>query len=75
VRIDITWSDGADYFFTGLYPEISPGYADFQMTPGTIYRVKVGGGSEIADDLQAPQCGGADGQGFAGGWRLIFTEP
>ena len=75
VRIDITWSDGADYFFTGLYPEISPGYADFQMTPGTVYRVKVGGGSEIADDLQAPLCGGADGQGFPGGWRLIFSEP
>ncbi len=75
VRIDITWSDGADYFFTGLYPEISPGYADFQMTPGTVYRLKVGGGSEIAGDLQAPQCPAAGGQNYFGGWRLVFSEP
>ena len=33
VRLDITWNGGEDFFFTGLYPKITNGYADFTMSP------------------------------------------
>ncbi|GAH46355.1 unnamed protein product, partial [marine sediment metagenome] len=28
-EINVTWEEGEDYFYTGLKPEIGPGYADF----------------------------------------------
>ncbi len=34
VKIIVTWTDGSDTFFTGMYPEINPGYADFRMQAG-----------------------------------------
>jgi hypothetical protein len=42
VQIVVTWSGGRDSFFTGFKPEIDPGYADFQMRPGEMYRVELG---------------------------------
>jgi len=41
VAVRVTWSDGEDVFFTGLRPDVDPGYADFQMQPGVIYAVAV----------------------------------
>ena len=34
VEITVTWGQGSDRFFTGLQPEISPGYADYTMKGG-----------------------------------------
>jgi hypothetical protein len=39
VEIVVNWSGGQDHFFTGLKPEVDPGYADFEMQPGERYRV------------------------------------
>ncbi|NTV36278.1 MAG: hypothetical protein HGA53_04935 [Anaerolineaceae bacterium] len=75
VRIDIAWIDGAESFYTGFYPEISSGYADYIMEEGRTYRVKVGDGSDIVDNVQPPLCKGEQDTMFLGGWRLIFTEP
>jgi hypothetical protein len=58
VQIVITANDRQDTFFTGLYPEISPGYADFSMTAGEIYSLKVGDVSEIEEGIAIPSCGG-----------------
>jgi hypothetical protein len=39
VEIAVNWSGSQDRFFTGLKPEVDPGYADFQMEPGELYQV------------------------------------
>lgn len=57
VRILVTWQEGTDAFYTGLAPEISPGYADFQMTTGILYSLEVGDASEPVDGLKTNACG------------------
>jgi len=67
VPITVTWGEGqSSTFYTGLAPEVSPGYADFQMAPGVTYTLKVGEASEALNDLSVPSCGG--------GWRVEFKE-
>jgi hypothetical protein len=58
VQIVILTKNGQDTFYTGLYPEIGPGYADFVMTAGEVYSLKVGDVSEIAEGIAIPACGG-----------------
>jgi hypothetical protein len=58
VQIIIITKDGQDTFYTGLYPEIGPGYADFVMTAGETYSLKVGEVSEIKEGIAIPTCGG-----------------
>ena len=41
VEIMVRWSGGRDSFFTGLKPDVDPGYADFQMRPGETYQVEL----------------------------------
>lgn len=54
IRIEVTWSGGADAFYTGLKPEVDPGFADFAMEPGVAYTVTVGTeGSDIVRGVQA----------------------
>lgn len=52
VRIAVTWQDGEDIFYSGLTPEIGPGYADFQMDTGIVYDVKVGEVSDLLSGLK-----------------------
>ena len=67
VPVQVTWGEGqSSTFYTGLAPEISAGYADFQMQPGVTYTLKVGEASEAVTDLGVPSCGG--------GWRVEFQE-
>lgn len=67
VPILVTWGEGeSSTFYTGLAPEISPGYADFQMQAGVSYTLKVGEASEAVGGLSVPSCGG--------GWRVEFEE-
>jgi hypothetical protein len=65
VRVQVTSQDGTETFFTGLAPEISAGYADFQMTTGILYSLEVGDASEPLDGLKSSStCG----------WQLEFTQ-
>jgi hypothetical protein len=41
VEIKVSWAGGTDRFFTGFKPEIDPGYADFNMERGELYRVEL----------------------------------
>jgi hypothetical protein len=66
VKILITWQNGEDEFFTGLAPEVSPGYADFTMTTGITYFIKVGEASKAMGGIAMPSCGG--------GWKMTFEE-
>jgi hypothetical protein len=64
--IMVRWEEGADTFYTGMRPEIDPGFADFEMTPGVVYAVIGPDGKALLSDLQTEPC--ADGQS---GGRLI----
>lgn len=58
VRLQVTWVGGEDTFYTGLVPQISPGYADFQMTTGILYSLRVGDASEPLNNLKSSgSCG------------------
>jgi hypothetical protein len=67
VEVQVSWEGERNRFFTGLKPEIDPGYADFQMTPGQLYAVVVWGAQ--VGDLSTEGCP----SGLAG-WRLIFQR-
>jgi hypothetical protein len=72
VEIRVSWATGEDRFFTGLKPEVDPGYADFEMQAGVTYQVRVGGvGSEVADGISADPCAGDEG---AAAWRVVFQR-
>jgi hypothetical protein len=65
VRITVTWQEGEENFYTGLAPEVSPGYADFRIMPGTIYNLKVGEASDILSGIRLQEeCG----------WKLKFDQ-
>jgi len=75
VKIEITLVNSAPaYFFTGLYPEIDNGYADYLMISNTLYSLRVGEGGQLVTGLQAPVCT-ADGSSYTGGLKLVFKQP
>ncbi len=75
VQIEITVTDGgSSYFFTGLYPEISSGYADYEMVAGIIYNLRVGSGGDLITGLEAPQCPAGDRNAYAGSLELKFKQ-
>ena len=74
VRLHITWEGGEEYFYTGLYPQFSLGYADYQANASEIYTLRAGERGEVVRELAAPPCSG-DEESFTGGLLLRFTEP
>lgn len=74
-RITVTWSNGQDTFFTGFYPEISLGYADFNVTPDSLYSVKVGDIGEMVTDLASPECTDDADTKYWGSIYLRFDAP
>ncbi len=74
-RVIVTWEGGQDLFYTGFYPEISLGYADFSMTPATNYSVKIGDVGELIQNISAPQCKDDAGNAYWGSIYLRFNEP
>ena len=67
VRIQVAWDGGQDTFYTGLSPEISPGYADFKMTQGTTYTLRVGDAGAPVSGIIIPTCGGSKKYEFQAG--------
>jgi len=65
-RVTVTWNGEQSVFYTGFAPEMGAGYADFHMTPGVEYSVRVGEAGEKAEGLSMPACGG--------GWLMEFKE-
>ncbi|MBI1865988.1 MAG: HD-GYP domain-containing protein, partial [Nitrospirae bacterium] len=41
IEIVVVWDAGEDHFFTGLKPELGQGYADFTMTEGVSYTLRL----------------------------------
>lgn len=74
-EIIITWNSGEEHIFTGLKPELGHGYADFLMTPGVRYSVRMADGGTPASELSAPDCTSTGGEAYIGGIRLTFQQP
>lgn len=75
VEIDISKQDGNYFsFFTGFYPEIDPGYADYLMVPQETYQIRVGESGDLTGDLTPAQCSDSAGKSYWGGLELRFKQ-
>ncbi len=74
VRIQINWKDGEESFFTGLKPELNAGYADYEMTAGVTYSLRVGENGETISGLGTADCAPEGHPERVGGTVLRFTE-
>jgi hypothetical protein len=75
VLVTITWPGGEEQFYTGLKPEKGQGYADFTLTPGTLYTLRLGANGELVTDLAGLMCTPASGAPYWGAWLLKFVQP
>ncbi len=75
VRVNVTWDNGEDNFFTGLHPEVNTGYADFEMTPDIKYTMRAGDEGETVTGITAVKCTSPQGSDYWGGWKLLFIHP
>lgn len=58
VMVKVSSLEGENFFYTGLVPDVSPGYADFEMISNTIYTLRIGVVSEeIAGITLTSRCG------------------
>jgi len=74
-EIILAWQGGEEHFFTGLKPELGDGYADFTMTPDTVYTIQLASGGQLVSNLSAPSCRTSAGDNYHGGVRLLFQQP
>ena len=76
MEIVVSWNTGEDRFFTGLWPEMGKGYADFDMSPGVDYDVTLAGpradtAEGLSSDLSPGIC---PTDTLALNWRLAFQQ-
>ncbi len=74
-EVIVTWADGEDHFFTGLSPNIDPGYADFKMEVDQPYNVRLGNGGQTVTNVVTPNCRTNAGMDYKGGVKIIFGAP
>ena len=75
VELVVTWNGGEEHFFTGFKPELGLGYADFDMSVGTIYTLNLASGGQPVENLTPVECAADDGTRYWGGWRALFIQP
>jgi hypothetical protein len=75
VEILVIWDSGQDRFYTGLKPELGIGYADFTMSPGTIYSLQISQSDSPVPGIVAEDCQDSLGRSYSGSWRLTFQQP
>ncbi len=75
VEIVVSWEGGEEHFFTGLKPELGLGYADFNMTPGISYTLRLVDGGQPIPNLAAAECEAEGGSRYWGSWLLVFAQP
>lgn len=75
VEIILNWPDHEEHIFTGLKPELGLGFADFQMTTGNRYTLRLADGSQLITDIQPEQCDPGNGQFTWGTLELTFIQP
>lgn len=74
-RVFVSWEGGQDIFYTGFFPEISAGYADYSITSGISYRVRIGEIGAVVENISAPECQDANNNPYWGSISLLFAEP
>ncbi len=74
VRVQINWKDGEETFYTGLKPDLNNGYADYEMTVGTSYSLRVGENGQTITGLGTADCTSEGHPERVGGIILRFTE-
>ena len=75
VELVITWFGGEEHFFSGLKPEINPGYADYTLSETVEYDLSFSAAGTRVTGLRAPACTDASGNAYPGGIRLEFKQP
>ncbi len=73
LEIHVDWEGQQDRFFTGLKPEVDPGYADFQMEPGKMYTVTLVGLAEPVVGIDSSLCMTASGQAIVPSFQLVYA--
>ena len=66
---------GSETFYTGLYPEINDGYANYEMTPGMEYALRVGEAGQLVSGLKIPSCKIGSSGTALGSIYLLFQQP
>lgn len=74
VLVIVTWEDHEERFYTGLKPEKGLGYADFTLTPGRVYALRLGESGTPIYGLFAVECQDAQGNPYWGAWLLEFVQ-
>jgi len=74
IEIIVVWDAGEDHFFTGLKPELGQGYADFTMTEGVSYTLRLADSGQLVTDLSTHPCEQPDGTPYLGTWLIQFHQ-
>lgn len=76
VKVQISQlNGGSETFYTGLYPEISAGYANYVMTIAMEYALRVGEAGQLISGLSIPSCETGSSGTSPGGLYLLFQQP
>ncbi|MCK4741772.1 MAG: hypothetical protein KAS80_05775 [Anaerolineales bacterium] len=74
VKALVVWDTGQDIFFTGLKPELGPGFADFTMQEGVTYSLQLSQGDGLETGVTVESCTDTDGEPFAGSWLFTYQQ-
>ncbi len=72
VQLSLSNGDDDIELSTGLHPEMSPGYAEFILTPRVAYTLSING-AEMMGGIQAAACQTETGDPAWGSWLLLFN--
>jgi hypothetical protein len=70
----VVWDTGQSTFFTGLKPELGPGFADFTMQEEVTYSLQLIQGDGLVTGISAESCTDSDGEPFAGSWLFTYEQ-
>jgi hypothetical protein len=74
VEVFVVWDTGQSTFFTGLKPELGPGFADFTMQEGVTYSLQLKQGDSLETGISSKTCTDGDGEPFAGSWLFTYQQ-
>jgi hypothetical protein len=76
IQLAVSWATGQDRFYTGLRPELGPGYADMQMARGVEYELSVADArSDVARGLTAQlSTSVCPSTSLSLDWQVVFQQ-
>lgn len=75
VLVVVSWAGGEERFYTGLKPEKGLGYADYTLTPGFVYSLRIGENGIPLGNIEPVACTSTDGATYWGVISLKFAQP